>query len=74
MTSEGGSEDEKSENQFPELDFDGLQRHFAAALRDKLQMRAPQIASLELAGAKGDPYTDLVAVQFDLKKNTSFVE
>lgn len=73
MTSEGGSEDEKSENQFPELDFDGL-IDAPEALRDKLQMRAPQIASLELAGAKGDPYTDLVAVQFDLKKNTSFVE
>lgn len=55
MTSEGGSEDEKSENQFPELDFDGL-IDAPEALGDKLQMRASQIASLELAGAKGDPY------------------
>lgn len=71
MTSEGGSEDEKSENQFPELDFDGL---IDAPEDEKVQMRAPQIASLELAGAKGDPYTELVAVEFDLKKNVSYIQ
>ena len=72
MTSEGGSEDEKSENQFPELDFDGL-IDAGEALGEKMQMRAPQIASLELAGAKADPYKELVAVEFDLKKNVSLL-
>ena len=75
-TSEGGTEDEQSENQFDDDDFSNEigpeEDDFEIAVN--LQMEAPQLASLELAGVGKTTLAELHLVPLDLKKKQSMVQ